>query len=122
MKFKILDVEFDTRSHQNRNPIQEDKRKQKQLAEEWIGEVIEIDDLSGDEGVDYYADAVFKWFERNTGWLFHNARLKPLDFQNMFPQCASEYWDYSWIDPASGMDYPDNFFRLQTIVVLPSAS
>ena len=116
MKFKILDVEFDTRSSTNPT-LDEDADRQQELSEEWTGQVIET---SHD---DWCFDDLFKWFEQ-TGWLIHSARLLPLDFENRLPQTDSEYWDYRGLPNPNQISnwYPDNFFRLQTIVVLPSAS
>ena len=115
MKFKILDVEFDTRRYTNPT-LDEDLDQQQVLSEEWTGQVIEtVDD-------DFCFDELFKWFDKNTGWLIHSARLLPLDFENKFPRTDSEYWDYRGLPhPEKRANwYPDNFFRLQTIVVLPS--
>ena len=115
MKFKILDVEFDTRKSTNPT-LDEDSDRQQELFEEWTGQVIET---SHD---DWCFDDLFKWFEKNTGWLIHSARLLPLDFENRLPQTDSEYWDYRGLPNPNQISnwYPDNFFRLQTIVVLPS--
>ena len=115
MKFKILDIEFDTRRSTNPT-LEEDLDKQQQLSKEWTGQVVETFDE------DLCFGELFKWFELNTGWLLHTARLLPLDFENRFPITDSEYWDYASLpNPNMGGDwYPDNFFRLQTIVVLPS--
>ena len=70
---------------------------------------------------DWCFDDLFKWFEQ-TGWLIHSARLLPLDFENRLPQTDSEYWDYRGLPNPNQISnwYPDNFFRLETIVVLPS--
>ena len=117
MKFKILDVEFDTRQFTNPT-LDEDLDRQQELSEEWTGEVIEtIDD-------DWCFDELFKWFENNTGWLIHSARLLPMDFENRFPRTDSEYWDYRGLPNPNEISnwYPANFFRLQTIIVLPSRS
>lgn len=117
MRFQIVDVEFDTRAYTNPT-LDEDKVKQQELAMEWNGEVIETD------SDDWCFDELFKWFEKNTGWLIHSARLLPLDFENRLPQTDSEYWDYRSLPNPNQCGenwYPDNFFRLQTIVILPAA-
>lgn len=118
MKFQIRYVEFDTRSLFNET-LDEDKNMQAALSEKWTGHIIDIDCLEEE-----MEEALFKWFENTTGWLFHKAILAPLFKPHLpFGHAFVEYYN-SYVHhhlPHKHGELANGFTRLQVLIVDPLA-
>ena len=104
----------------NNTNFEENYEKKDELKNEYLGTIIEYDLLDRDVTCGLVFACLFKWFE-NTGYLIHNAVLRPIDvqaeFKDFFNKTHSdtESWDYE-IPPL----YPKGIRRSQTIEILPA--